>query len=778
MIGLKLAGWVGAIVLVIGAGLGIKFAYDRGFFAGVSPAVWLSLLWMGAMALIGAGEYVYRRISHISATGLFGAGVASLFLVSYAGHGYYGLYQQQTAFVLMALSTLVGAAVAIRGRLVSIAVLSLIGGFLAPLVLHGDQTLVVPFLSYLLALQVVALVLSWWGGSEKWWTLRAVSLSGTAIWSAVLLAHAKPWDATFWFTILYVVLYHAEVIVSALRARDRSEAGRGAAFSVAVTGMLTAAILWTLRTDVPATRGIAMVIIAAAALAVSMVLRRVHLSLFGLSLGYRVQGGVLLLIAVPVVFSGASVTFGWAGVALALAAVGAINKDRGARATAAIAWILAALNLVAWRVNSEVAAEQILVTIFNQPLQAWLLFAWGLAAVGHVIAALNDDDVEANLLSVVASGMFVVATIFVLPTLLSSAILIGYAWLLIGAQRFTPRLEMLKQSVGVLAVVAGKWVVYDTIVRGVANGWGGTAGWWPLVNPMTIVAAAAAGSLLFLGRRRGAISARLCAAVAAGITLWAGTLEIDRLVSTGAFTAGAVWPAIQLKNFAWTAWWSAGVTTILTIAHARDARAIRTRPLLQTLAAFIVLLGAKYLFFDTLMFRLWRGPAAATVIANLQTFAGAIVFGCLVLVRYLLGEEDGATVARMNRIMRCAIGMAMMMLLAVGSLEIDRAFTRSAVVMANFANPRLAGQVALSIFWSLFAIGAVAAGFRIRVAALRYFGLALFAVTLLKVGVIDLQAASTGYRILSFMGLGALLLGTSVLYGKVSPRLLGDQPAA
>src|SRR5439155_17417698 len=31
VIGLKLAGWVGAIVLVIGAGLGIKFAYDQGW---------------------------------------------------------------------------------------------------------------------------------------------------------------------------------------------------------------------------------------------------------------------------------------------------------------------------------------------------------------------------------------------------------------------------------------------------------------------------------------------------------------------------------------------------------------------------------------------------------------------------------------------------------------------------------------------------------------------------------------------------------------------------
>jgi hypothetical protein len=223
------------------------------------------------------------------------------------------------------------------------------------------------------------------------------------------------------------------------------------------------------------------------------------------------------------------------------------------------------------------------------------------------------------------------------------------------------------------------------------------------------------------------------------------------------------------------------MTATLTLAHARRRGAIAAQPMLQSLARVIVLLGSKYLLFDTLVFRLARGPAAVTVVANLQTFAGAIVFACLVLVRHLLGEEALAAEAaspRLRRIIRAAIGMAMTMLLWVGSLEIDRAFRRSAVVMGMFSDPKLAGQVALSIFWAMFALGAVAAGFKVRVAALRYFGLALFAITLMKVGVIDLRDASTGYRILSFMGLGALLLGTSVLYGKVSPKLLGEQAAA
>ena len=99
------------------------------------------------------------------------------------------------------------------------------------------------------------------------------------------------------------------------------------------------------------------------------------------------------------------------------------------------------------------------------------------------------------------------------------------------------------------------------------------------------------------------------------------------------------------------------------------------------------------------------------------------------------------------------------------------------MVKSLFADSALAEQVALSIFFSLFAIGSVAGGFQMRIAGLRYFGLALFALTLVKVGIIDLRETTLGYRILSFMGLGGLLLFTSVLYGKLTPMLLREQGA-
>src|SRR5207237_8209726 len=111
--------------------------------------VWLILIASAGILLIAAGEWVYRRVNIVPAASLFGAGVATLFLAAYVGHAYYQLYPPATAFWLMALTALIGSAVAVRGNLVSIAVLSQIGGNVAPLLLGSRGAPLASFLAYL-----------------------------------------------------------------------------------------------------------------------------------------------------------------------------------------------------------------------------------------------------------------------------------------------------------------------------------------------------------------------------------------------------------------------------------------------------------------------------------------------------------------------------------------------------------------------------------------------------------------------------------------------------
>ena len=67
--------------------------------------------------------------------------------------------------------------------------------------------------------------------------------------------------------------------------------------------------------------------------------------------------------------------------------------------------------------------------------------------------------------------------------------------------------------------------------------------------------------------------------------------------------------------------------------------------------------------------------------------------------------------------------------------------------------------------WLLIAGAAfLAVGFRRRSAALRWQGLVLLAVTILKVFLWDTSTLSHGYRSVSFLALGALLLAVSFAY--------------
>jgi uncharacterized membrane protein len=75
----------------------------------------------------------------------------------------------------------------------------------------------------------------------------------------------------------------------------------------------------------------------------------------------------------------------------------------------------------------------------------------------------------------------------------------------------------------------------------------------------------------------------------------------------------------------------------------------------------------------------------------------------------------------------------------------------------------------VSIVWSLFALGLIVAGMWKDARAVRYCGLALFAVVAWKVLFSDLKHLDQLYRIVAFLLLGVLVLCGSFVYLKCRP---------
>ena len=199
----------------------------------------------------------------------------------------------------------------------------------------------------------------------------------------------------------------------------------------------------------------------------------------------------------------------------------------------------------------------------------------------------------------------------------------------------------------------------------------------------------------------------------------------------------------------------------------------RERPALSGYAFVMTFVVAiKYVFFDTLagaMTGQW--DEVRGMCTNRLFVAGVMLIGMSALAcrRFKRSADAGE-----SRLFRRANVIALSVLTALlitwtPTYELARAFRFDAIRSA-FANPTFAMHVAISVFWSLNAVGLVIVGMHYQRAELRYVGIGLFGLTVAKVLRFDLWHIATIYRILSCLVLGVLLLFASLQYQRRAMR--------
>src|SRR5262249_5194646 len=92
------------------------------------------------------------------------------------------------------------------------------------------------------------------------------------------------------------------------------------------------------------------------------------------------------------------------------------------------------------------------------------------------------------------------------------------------------------------------------------------------------------------------------------------------------------------------------------------------------------------------------------------------------------------------------------------------------VASASLSESHFAREMMLSVTWAAYATGLIVAGLRKQYPPIRYFAIAVFAVTIIKVFAIDLADLAQIYRVASIVGLGVMLLMTSYLYHRFRDR--------
>jgi uncharacterized membrane protein len=196
---------IGIVALLIAVSYFLKLAFDNNWI-GPSGRVAIGIL-LGAFMLPWSQWLSGRGYTYFS-DGIAALGEATLFLSVWAGCQYYSLYSRVVGFAAMITVTVVMAAIAIGRNSQGIAVMSLLGGLLVPVLASSGRDEQAVLFTYLLLLGAGALATA---AKNKWNSLAPIAFIGTQIyfwgWYNQFFQRTLPLERTVVFASLFFLLY-------------------------------------------------------------------------------------------------------------------------------------------------------------------------------------------------------------------------------------------------------------------------------------------------------------------------------------------------------------------------------------------------------------------------------------------------------------------------------------------------------------------------------------------------------------------------------------------
>ncbi len=729
---------VGVILSFIGVAFLLKYAVDEGLLS-FPIELRLSGIAAAALVLLGFG-WRLREKDRTYALTIQGGGIGILFLTVFAAFRLYHLLPPAAAFTILVLLTAGLAALAVLQRAQSLAVFGVVGGFAAPLLISTGTGSHVALFSYYLVLNLAIAAIAWFMAWRplNWLGFVCTYAVGTAwgfpYYQPEHFATVEP------FLIVHFLLYTAIAVVFALRHGPQLKGyvdgtlifglplvsfalqwelvepwQRGQAFSaLALAGFYVALAALMLRRASSEARLLAECFIA---LAVGFATIAIPLALDAqwTSATWALEGAGLVWVAVRQ----GRLLSRWSGVALQLLAAFTLLGDYDRIAADPLFLNGRFLGGLMLALGAGVSArflergpqrhpeyERIAVGgLFGLALIAW--YATGLAEIGH-------HAPEPLRLAI--------AIVFVLGS--------AAAALALGSRLASPMLAATAAiALPALAVLALR-AATDKTHPAADLGWAA----WPLAFALHA----------WITVRYRAIEATVCRALALG-GLWLGALllawearfQLDRIAE------GAIWG------------WAGVVATFAVLAHLVGQRRLAPRwPALSGVGDGTILLAALLLGAG-LLIGSRADPAPLPFVPLLNPLDLAVLYALLVAGAWYRAhgasfDIDGRQVA----LVVTGFGFAMI------TMGVMRWFHHWEAMpfrpSAAFRHDGL--QATLSIVWAVLGVSAMSLGARRARRMVWMAGAALMGVVVVKLFLVDLGNTGTVARIVSFIGVGVLLL--------------------
>ncbi|MCO5071893.1 MAG: DUF2339 domain-containing protein [Rhizobiaceae bacterium] len=228
-LGTRWAVWVGGLALALGGVFLVRYSIEAGLFG---PAARLSMASLFGLLLLVAGEFIRRTGLKLPVEGAAGAyvpailtaaGSFTLFAVIYAAHGIYGFIGPVSAFAMLGIvSVATMIAALLHGQ--ALAGIGLLGSLATPLLVSSDAPNEWALFGYLAIVLVATTAVA---RLRLWDFLATAGISGIGIWSLIYLsARSNVLDFSIVAFICLTVLVSVSVIWPGGSRRETS--GRGA----------------------------------------------------------------------------------------------------------------------------------------------------------------------------------------------------------------------------------------------------------------------------------------------------------------------------------------------------------------------------------------------------------------------------------------------------------------------------------------------------------------------------------------------------------------------
>lgn len=160
-VGGKLITIIGIIILVIGMGIGVKYAIDNDM---LGPLARIVLAYIAGGILLILAFRLKEKYKSFSAV-LLSGGMASLYFTTFIAYTLYGMFGQVAAFGIMVVFTMFTVFAATIYNLQVIGIIGLVGAYAVPMLLSDGSGKIEVMFSYMVIVNIGILVLSF----KKYW---------------------------------------------------------------------------------------------------------------------------------------------------------------------------------------------------------------------------------------------------------------------------------------------------------------------------------------------------------------------------------------------------------------------------------------------------------------------------------------------------------------------------------------------------------------------------------------------------------------------------------